>query len=573
MPLYNDDGADTRASRRGRSWETNPQAQPPRNLPRRDDEPHEDFHSDEHPEIPKIRRASRYLDSYPSGSHYPATRASEIETESTRRVPPSQKQKKLYEGQKQYPKPMRQVARSPRPRPQVDVLPSTPQPASTRGRALRRPPTRRYKQEALWPFLPQFAQRQSWLKISGLIIALLLVLTVMSSLLHNIFSQVPGIIIIPGSTNNGTTSTDPHALVITPLNTDHPAPPVYAQGAVLLDANAGTTIYAHNPFTHLPVMSTTKLMTALLAVEHGNLDQTVTINGPIANNINQLPPDSSNINLKAGESYTLRQLMYGLLLASGNDAAIAIADTIGGSYANFIAMMNQKAAELGLHDTHFQNPHGLQEPNHYSCAHDLAILGLNSLNNSTIHQISGTLNYHIDQTPEHAAHDFFNGNQFIWWYPGVDAGKPGYDAATNFVQVVSCVRNGHHLIGVTIHTINWWTDMRDLMNWGFNAYTWLSPHDLNTPDHPIPYANLWNNFASDTRESAIPTADHGRYYIYTGYSVTGDIENYFDKNGGLTSFGFPLSQPNAVAQNTLRQRFEHSTIQCNTQNKQCQKGI
>jgi hypothetical protein len=114
--------------------------------------------------------------------------------------------------------------------------------------------------------------------------------------------------------------------------------------------------------------------------------------------------------------------------------------------------------------------------------------------------------------------------------------------------------------------------MRNLMNWGFNTYTWVSPHDLNKPDHPIPYANLWNNFADDKKENTIATANHGRYYIYTGYSIAGDIANYFDKNGGLTTFGFPLSQPSAAGADTLRQRFEHGTIQCNMQSKKCQKG-
>jgi D-alanyl-D-alanine carboxypeptidase len=522
MPRYKDeqfdDVADIRTLQRQRTKETRPQAQRPRNLPQRGESTREDFYSDEHPEIPITRRASLYLDQYQSSSPLPVLRAREIETEHTRRVPQLQKQKKPYKRKKQ-------------------------------------------------DFLPQFVHRQNWLTSIGFATAFLLTFLLLSTLLFH--TPVMGFIVIPGLTDM---PTDPHQLVIAPPNTDHPSPPVYAQAAYLLDADTGTTFYAHNPFTHLPVMSTTKLMTALLAVEHGNLDQTVTINNQIANDINHLPPDSANIKLKAGESYTLRQLMYGLLLASGNDAAIAIADTVGGSSSNFVAMMNQKAAELGLHDTHFANPHGLQEPNHYSSAHDLAILGLKSLSNPTIRQISGTLNYHIDQSPEHALHDFFNANQFIWWYPDVDAGKTGYDAGTNFVQVISCVRNGHHLIGVTIHTIDWWTDMRNLMNWGSNTYTWVSPHDLNKPDHAIPYADLWNNFSLDQKENTIPTADHGRYYIYTGYSTTGDIQNYFDNNGGLTAFGFPTSQSNDAGNGMLTQRFEHGTIQCNTQNKQCQKG-
>jgi D-alanyl-D-alanine carboxypeptidase len=542
-----DVGADTRTSLRGRSRGTSPQAQQRRNLPQREEGPHEDFYSDEHPEIPKVRRASLYLNPDSPSSRHPATRASGMEAESMRRVPP-RRQKKSYEDQERSSKPLNKVVMSPRPRPQVGL-------------------PRAYRRQTLGPlaWLHQFVQRENWRMIGGFTLLFLLVSVLTSAFLH---TQAAGFILIPGMTNDG----DPHKLVITPVNTDHPAPPVYAQAAYVLDVDTGNTLYAHNPFTNLPIMSTTKLMTALLAAEHGNLDQTVTINSQIANDINQLSPDSSIIDLKAGESYTLQQLMYGLLLASGNDAAIAIADTVGGSYSNFVAMMNQKTAALGLHDTHFANPHGLQEPNHYSSAHDLAIIGLNSLNNSTIHQISGTLTYHIDQSPQHPAHDFFNGNQFIWWYPGVDAGKPGYDAATNFVQVISCVRNNHHLIGVTIHTIDWWTDMRDLMNWGFNTYTWISPHDLNTPNHAIPYANLWNNFDRDKKENTIPTADHGRYYIYTGYSMSGDIENFFDKNGGLASFGFPLSQSGNVGDNTQRQRFEHGTIQCNSQSKQCQKG-
>jgi len=586
MPSYSDeqfdDVADTRASRRRRV------IQQPRNLPEREEHPREDFYTDEHPEIPKIRRASLYLDPQTSSSHRPATKASGVETEHARRGQSPQRRKKQYEEQyeydetyESYAEPPRKNAVSQRRRPvaspsSVQSPPKLPRPSyASRSRSANRVPTKtrlqqRHKRQVLSPFtfLPQFVQRQNLPTIGGFVIALLLILVVVSSLFHMFFSQVPGFIVIPGMTND----TDPHHLVITPVNTDHPSPPVYAQGAYLLDADTGNTLYAQNPFMHLPIMSTTKLMTALLTVEHGNLDQMVTINGQIANDIKQLPPDSSNVNLKAGESYTLRQLMYGLLLASGNDAAIAIGDTVGGSFAKFVAMMNQKAADLGLHDTHFENPNGLQQPNHYSCAHDMAIIGLHSLTDATVRQISGTLNYHIDQTAQHAAHDFFNGNQFIWWYPGVDAGKPGYDAATNFVQVISCVRNNRHLIGVTIHTIDWWTDMRDLMNWGFNTYTWLSPHDLNTPTHPIPYAGLWNNFAGDKKENTIPTADHGRYYVYTGYSITGDFESFYDKNGGFASFGFPTSAPGDAGDNTVSQHFEHGSIQCNTQSKQCQKG-
>jgi D-alanyl-D-alanine carboxypeptidase len=504
--------------------------------------PQRHLYTDEHPEIPKVRRALLYLDPSLTTNHHPTTQAKNVRNLYTRRTKPTKGSRSLHTYE-----------------PQVHH--------------------RQRKKQVFSPlyFFPQLAKHQHTLIIAGIALAMIFIL--INNLVQSLFPSLPIYTIIRTSNTtekvnaspNATTSADQHSLVITPTNSDHPSPPVYAKGAYLLDADTGATLYAHNPFLHLPVMSTTKLMTALLAVEHGQLDRTITINNQIANDIKRLSPDSSVIRIKKGESYTLKEMLYGLLLASGNDAAIAIGNTIGGTYAHFVEMMNQKAAALGMRNTHFANPHGLQEQNHYSCARDLAILGQYSLSIPLIHQISSTLNYHIDQTAHHPAHDFFNGNQFIWWYPGADAGKPGYDAATNFVQVVSCVRNNRHLIGVTIHTIDWWTDMRNLMNWGFNTFTWISPRNLNTPTHPIPYADLWHNFERDKKDNTIPLPNHGRYYIYTGYSITGDIQRYFDNNGGLKSFGFPTSQPSPAGTTALNQRFEHATIQCALENHQCRR--
>ncbi len=131
-------------------------------------------------------------------------------------------------------------------------------------------------------------------------------------------------------------------------------------------------------------------MTALLAVEKGNPDQKITINNAISNDINQLAADSSVMGIKKGETYTLRELLYGMFLMSGNDAATAVADAIGGNLPTFVNMINQRAAQLGLHDTHYMNPHGLLEDGHYSSAHDLAIIGKVVMSVPLLHQISGT---------------------------------------------------------------------------------------------------------------------------------------------------------------------------------------
>jgi D-alanyl-D-alanine carboxypeptidase len=374
------------------------------------------------------------------------------------------------------------------------------------------------------------------------------------------------------TTNTGNTTLthpgDPYEIVITPEDIDHPAPPVYAQSAYLLDADTGATLYAYNPFMHLPGMSTTKLMTAILAVEHGNLNQQVTINSSIEHDIQQLSADSSLFGMKQGQTYTLRQLLYGLLLVSGNDAAVAIADAVSGNQANFVAMMNTKARQLGLLDTHYMNPHGLLDPNQYTSARDLAILGKYALNNPIIHQISGMQSYTIPQGNNHPQRTLYNDNQFLWWYPGVDGGKPGYDGASNFVQVISATRNNHHLISVVMHTNNWWTDERNLLNWGFDDFTWISPYDVDL-QHPIPYDNLWNFFTGDKKENTIATANNGRYYIYSGYSISGIIMAYFDVHGGLKQFGYPESMIAVTSNTTISQHFQQGTIQCNITSNAC----
>jgi hypothetical protein len=120
-----------------------------------------------------------------------------------------------------------------------------------------------------------------------------------------------------------------------------------------------------------------------------------------------------------------------------------------------------------------------------------------------------------------------------------------------------------------MHTNNWWTDMRDLMNWGFDSFNWISPYDVEF-QHPIPFDYLWDYFAKDKKENTIPTADSGRYFIYTGYSVSGPILQYFDMAGGLKKFGYPVRMPTVPGASLISQQFEHGTIQCNLTANTCQ---
>jgi D-alanyl-D-alanine carboxypeptidase len=525
-------------------------------------QPSNSFYADEHPEIPRIKRASLSLDQKEQQRSSWSAVVEEVDGDEDApvRKPKASETGKIMVAQNR--RPASSSAYQPR------IRQSYPHPASSHTS------TRHPRSRSPFPaLLLQLIQSRA-LAIIGLVgLILVISIPIMMNLNHN---HIPVTLSGWGNTNKsqlpatGATPANAHKLVIVPQDTDHPAPPVLATSAYLLDADTGTTLYAYNPFMHLPMLSTTKLMTASLAIEHGNLDQQITITNAMSDDINQLSADSALFGIKRGERYTLRDLLYGLLFVSGNDASIAIADTLGGNVHNFVAQMNQKAYQLGMYDTHFVNPHGLLDSGQYSSAHDLALLGRFSMSLPALHKISGQNAYHIPAGGNHAERFLINENQFMWWYPGVDGGKTGYDGRRDFIQVMSVTRNHHHLIGVVMHTNDWWTDMRDLMNWGFNSFTWISPRDVDLNQHPIPYDNLWNYFARDKKEVTIPTTGNGRYYIYTGFSISGPIMAHFDKHGGLAKFGYPAKKPIESGAQIISQQFEHGTIQCNTVTNLCQ---
>ncbi|HEY6407763.1 MAG TPA: serine hydrolase, partial [Ktedonobacteraceae bacterium] len=384
--------------------------------------PPTDYTEDDRPEIPKIRRASRTPYQFPESITKDQERTQQRKGDRARQQPPD------------------------------TLIVARKRPSSV---YTQPPPAHRTQRD-----LPKRTQRDRlvYLRASQPVIilcVLLFVIVIIGAIIANavhFLSPTQSTVVTTGTTGAPPSglqhSGNPHELVIIPQDTDHPPPPVSATSAYLLDADTGATLYAHNPFMHLPMMSTTKLMTAVLAVEQGNLDQSITITHGMANDISKLSADSTVVGIKEGDTYTLRDLLYGLLLKSGNDAAIAIADSLAGDLPHFVAEMNQRAKQLGLYDTHYMNPHGLLATGHYSSAHDLTILGQFSLSNPIIHKISGTQTYVISKGGNHPTIPLLNGNQFLFWYPGVDSGKPGFDGASNFVQVISTTRNHHHLIGV-----------------------------------------------------------------------------------------------------------------------------
>ncbi|HEX6797096.1 MAG TPA: serine hydrolase [Ktedonobacterales bacterium] len=263
-------------------------------------------------------------------------------------------------------------------------------------------------------------------------------------------------------------------------------PAVTATAAFVYDPDLGFVYYAKDADQELPMASCTKIMTALLAVERGNLDQMVTIGADAAA---LAAPGNSYMGVSQGEKISLLDLLYGLLLPSGNDAAVAIADAIGGNVPNFVAMMNARAQQLGLTHTHFANPHGLDAPGHYTTARDLATLATVAMRNPTLMKITSTYGYKIPATSTHKEFDLITGDDIIPGarspYPGAIGVKPGWTGNAGYCQAFAAIRHGHLIVGAVLGE-PWWvqrlTDMRKLLDWGFEE------EGIPAAPNPIPYS-------------------------------------------------------------------------------------
>ena len=237
-------------------------------------------------------------------------------------------------------------------------------------------------------------------------------------------------------------------------------PSLSAVSAILVDGESGRVLYEKNAHEERAIASITKLMTALVAVESAaSLEEEVTI----------LPEwtgiEGSSIYLRAGETVSLETLLYGLLLASGNDAAVAIAGYCAGSVDAFAARMNAKAAELGMEHTHFTNPNGLSEDGHYSTAYDMALLARACSANETVAKIAATKSITL------GTRTLTNHNKLLWRYEGCTGMKTGYTELAGRTLVSSAQRDGQTLIAVTLCAPNDWADHAALFDYGFEIFS------------------------------------------------------------------------------------------------------
>ncbi len=238
-----------------------------------------------------------------------------------------------------------------------------------------------------------------------------------------------------------------------------------ALAAILMDRRTGRVLWAKNSHQQLAIASTTKIMTAILALEYGREDDLVVVSKAAADT------EGSSIWLEAGEEKTLRELIYGLLLRSGNDAAVAIAEHLAGSVDNFCVLMNSKARELGALNTCFANPHGLPHDHHYSTAYDLAIISAYALHNDRFREIIATPEYTISWPGHPWDRALGNQNRLLEIYPGGDGIKTGWTKKAGRCFVGSATREGWQLIVVVLNAPEMWEDAVELLDYGFNTFT------------------------------------------------------------------------------------------------------
>lgn len=242
-----------------------------------------------------------------------------------------------------------------------------------------------------------------------------------------------------------------------------PPPGISAQTAIMIEAKSGEVLYEKNADEKAYPASITKILTALLAIENGDLDKKVKIS-PNASGV-----EGSSIYLEVGEKIALRDLVYGLMLRSGNDAAIAISEEIGGSKDQFVAMMNNRAKELGAVNTHFANPNGLHDPDHYTTARDMALIAQAAMKNEEFRKVAAAKSWETNRG-EGKYNYFYNKNKVVYQYDGGNGIKIGYTKAAGRTLVASSERDGMVLICVVMNAPNWFQDTYQLMDYAYSQY-------------------------------------------------------------------------------------------------------
>ncbi len=248
-------------------------------------------------------------------------------------------------------------------------------------------------------------------------------------------------------------------------------PNISAPSAILIDLKTGTVLYAKNEHVRRPPASTTKIMTAIVAIELGDLEDIVTVSKKAAYT------GGSSVWLKVGDRIKLDELLRGTMIKSGNDGCVAIAEHISGTEGAFVELMNHRAAQLGAHNTQFRNPHGLPAAGHYSSAFDLAIIASYAIRYPKIADIVSTKTTIMDGEEGTRDREFWNTNKLLWSFEGSDGVKTGTTSEAGQCLVASATRDGRQMLSVVLRSSNRWAESEKLLKYGFEEFELLDIYD------------------------------------------------------------------------------------------------
>ncbi len=336
-----------------------------------------------------------------------------------------------------------------------------------------------------------------------------------------------------------------------------PASAISAQSAVVIDAGSGRVLFSHNKDAKMGMASTTKIMTAITAIENAELDSVATVSP------NAYSVEGSSMYLGLGEKLTLEELLWGLMLVSGNDAATAVAEHVSGSVEDFAELMNKTAEKVGAESSSFTNPHGLSDDNHYTTAHDLAKITAYALKNPKFREIASTRTKNIPW----AGHDYdrylVNHNKFLTMYEGCIGVKTGFTKATGRCLVTAVEKNGLQLVCVTLNAPDDWNDHKVMYD---NAFSEYSAYKIKSAEEIISSAELKNGTADSVnltaaRDIFIPIKSDENTKIETMVIPFEDLRAPVTKGDTLGTFSvsidgvacgeFPLVAAEAVEQRRI----------------------
>jgi len=288
-------------------------------------------------------------------------------------------------------------------------------------------------------------------------------------------------------------------------------PEIKAKAAIVIDATTGKILYSKDAEQQHYPASTTKMMSLIVALENSNLEDKVVASNRSANT------EGSSLSLTQGESLKMIDLLYGMMLISGNDATVAVAEHVAGSVENFAALMTKKAHDIGAMDTQFVNSSGLPDPRHYTTAHDLARIAAYGYKNPLFREIVGTKHKTIPWVGKEFDRDLYNENRMLWLYEGGNGVKTGYTELAGRCLVSGAMRNGIQLVCVVLDSDTMWDDSIALLNFSFPQVT---PEKLFQKNDILKTISVMNGTESSVKlltstDVIIPVFEEGKEQFKT----------------------------------------------------------